>query len=123
LGFALVVAGVAFLIQQFENNILVPRIIGDSLNLHALVVLLAAIVGGAMAGILGVLLAAPVVATGRLWLGYLYRKTVGLDTWPAATDTGPPVTARRPGLLQRFRATWRSRETGPEAVERKKERA
>ncbi|MEX0788369.1 MAG: AI-2E family transporter, partial [Anaerolineales bacterium] len=79
--FALVVVGVSFVIQQIENNLLVPRIIGGSLNLHPMVVLLGAIVGGTMAGILGVLLAAPVIATGRLWLGFLDRKTVGLETW------------------------------------------
>ncbi len=80
--FALVVAGLALLIQQLENNVLVPRIIGHSLKLHPLIVLLAALGGGIVAGVAGVLLAAPVVATGRLWLGYVYRKAVGLDRWP-----------------------------------------
>jgi predicted PurR-regulated permease PerM len=103
LAFALVVIGVSFLIQQIENNLLVPRIIGGSLNLHPMVVLLGAIVGGTMAGILGVLLAAPVIATGRLWLGYFYRKTVGLETWPADLE---PLrrSASRPSWSVRLRA-------------------
>jgi predicted PurR-regulated permease PerM len=103
LAFALVVIGVSFLIQQIENNLLVPRIIGGSLNLHPMVVLLGAIVGGTMAGILGVLLAAPVIATGRLWLGYFYRKTVGLETWPADLE---PLrrSASRPSWSARLRA-------------------
>lgn len=100
-GFALVVAGASFLIQQLENNILVPRIIGESLNLHPMIILVGAIVGASMAGVLGVLLAAPVVATGRLWLGYLYRKIVGLETWPPPPPMGPKP-ARVP-WLQRIR--------------------
>lgn len=83
LAYALIIAAVATLIQQFENTILVPRIIGHSLNLHPLIVLVAAVSGGFLAGVLGVLLAAPVVATLRLWGGYFYRKSVGLDSWPS----------------------------------------
>jgi predicted PurR-regulated permease PerM len=94
LGFALVVAAVSILIQQLENNFLVPRILGGSLNLHPLVILIAAIVGAGLAGVLGVLLAAPVVATLRLWVGYMYRKVVGLETWP---PDPPPRRARTPG--------------------------
>ncbi len=100
--YALVVLGGAVVLQQLENNILVPRIIGHSLNLHPLIVLLAALSGGILAGVLGILLAAPTVATLRMWLGYIYRKTVGLETWPQ------PVIDRRPapdasGRWARFR--------------------
>jgi predicted PurR-regulated permease PerM len=81
------------IIQQIENNIFVPRIIGHSLNLSPLVVLLAALSGGILAGLLGVLLAAPVVATLRLWLGYVYRKTVGIDAMPAPVFEPTPTPA------------------------------
>lgn len=46
------------------ENILEPKLIGSSLNLHPIVVLLATVVGGAIAGIVGLILAAPVVAIG-----------------------------------------------------------
>ncbi len=106
LGFALLVAVIAVVIQQIENNVLVPRIIGLSLNLHPLVVLLAALAGAILAGVLGVLLAAPVVATGRLCLGYVYRKAVGLDTWPGPVFESTPqidrprLGDRLPGLAR-----------------------
>ncbi len=90
LGFALVVLAAFVLIQQVENNVLVPRILGLNLKLHPVLVLLGALAGGVLAGVLGILLAAPVVATLRLWLGYVYRKVVGLETWPA------PVVQPRP---------------------------
>jgi predicted PurR-regulated permease PerM len=105
--YALVVLAGAVLLQQLENNVLVPRIIGHSLNLHPLIVLLAALSGGILAGVLGILLAAPTVATMRMWLGYIYRKTVGLETWPK------PVIDRRLAPTRSRRLTrlrhWLSR--------------
>jgi predicted PurR-regulated permease PerM/GNAT superfamily N-acetyltransferase len=74
LWFALLVLGVYILIQQLENIVLIPRIIGRSLNLHPLIVWLGAIAGATVAGILGILLAAPVLASFRLIFLYLYRK-------------------------------------------------
>ncbi|MGH2626766.1 MAG: AI-2E family transporter, partial [Anaerolineales bacterium] len=118
LGFALVVAGAAFLIQQLENNILVPRIIGESLNLHPMIVFVGAIVGASMAGVLGVLLAAPVVATARLWLGYLYRKTVGLETWPAPPPPDPARSPARESWWRRVRSRLRRLGAAPDKTDR-----
>jgi len=64
--FALLVIAAYVVIQQVENNYLVPRIIGRSLNLHPLVVIIGAIAGGTLAGVLGILLAAPTLATLRV---------------------------------------------------------
>ncbi len=114
IGLALVVTALFVIIQQVENNILVPRIIGHSLNLHPLVVLLAAVSGGILAGVLGLLLAAPTVATLRVWLGYVYRKTVGMDTPPAPVlaplAPAPPTRGREwiINLLNRLRRHWRA---------------
>jgi predicted PurR-regulated permease PerM len=107
-GFSLLVLGVFLVIQQVEQNILVPRIIGQSLNLHPLTVLLALLAGGVLAGIFGILLAAPAVATLRIWLGYVYRKSVGLGTWPGPIMEPSAETERRfqwRDLLRRFRRT------------------
>lgn len=84
--FAVVVAGTYIVIQQIENNYLVPRIIGGSVNLHPLVVLIGAIAGARLAGVLGIFLAAPVLATLRLFLGYIYAKLLDVEPFPV-----PPV--------------------------------
>ena len=102
LAFALLVLIIFTVIQQLENNILVPRIIGHSLNLHPIIVLLAALAGGMLGGVLGVLLAAPFVATLRIWLGYIYRKIVGLGTEPEPI-LGPPPQRGMPRVFQRIR--------------------
>jgi len=72
--FALIVAGIYIVIQQLENIVLVPRIIGKSLNLRPIFVFAGILVGASLAGILGILLAAPMLATSRLLFMYVYRK-------------------------------------------------
>ncbi len=72
--FAIIVLVAYGLIQRIENVYLVPRIIGRSLNLHPLVVFIGAIIGASVAGVFGILLAAPLLATAKLVLIYIYRK-------------------------------------------------
>lgn len=74
--FALLVAGIYVVIQQVENNLLVPRIIGDSVNLPASMVLIGAVAGASVAGLLGIFLAAPVMATLRVLGEYVFSKLV-----------------------------------------------
>ncbi|MEO8208550.1 MAG: AI-2E family transporter [Chloroflexota bacterium] len=61
--------GAAFLlyfgVQQLENNLLVPKIQGDATNLHPSVVMLALVMGGAIGGLLGAILALPITAAAR----------------------------------------------------------
>lgn len=80
--FAVLVAGLYILIQQVENNVLVPRIMGRSLNLHPLVVLIGILMGANLAGILGIFLAAPVLATLRVLGGYIYCHLTDREPFP-----------------------------------------
>jgi len=80
--FALLVIAAYVVIQQVENNYLVPRIIGRSLNLHPLVVIIGAIAGGTLAGVLGILLAAPTLATLRVLAHYVYCKMLDMEPFP-----------------------------------------
>lgn len=72
--FMVLILGVYGVIFQLENYYLVPRIMGHHLRLHPLVVILGALAGASVAGLLGVLLAAPVLATARLIFLYIYCK-------------------------------------------------
>ena len=84
--FALLVIGLYVVIQQLENNFLVPRIIGRSLNLHPLVVIIGAIAGANLAGILGVFLAAPILASLRIVGNYTHRKLLDLEPFPVQEE-------------------------------------
>jgi hypothetical protein len=100
------------LIQQIENNILYPRIIGHSLDLNPLVVLLALLAAGSMAGIVGLLLAAPAVATLRLCFGYVYWKTVGVQPPPRRV-----LVQRRPSVIRVFMERIRQRRSKEQIAE------
>jgi putative heme transporter len=57
--------------QQFEDRILVPRVYGRTLNLPAIIVLIAVLAGAELLGIIGVLLALPLTAAARVAVDYL----------------------------------------------------
>ena len=88
LWFALVVAGAYILLEQFENFYLLPRIMGRRVALHPGVVIVGAVVGAELAGVLGILLAAPVIASLRVLLTYVLRKL--FDEGPVPTVAGVP---------------------------------
>jgi predicted PurR-regulated permease PerM len=85
-------------VQQVENNVLVPKIQGDAIELHPAIVIFALVLGGATAGLLGAIFALPVTAAARDIFRYLYRRA-GDDSGPmpaeeAARSVG--VEAARP---------------------------
>jgi predicted PurR-regulated permease PerM len=65
------------LIQQVENNLLVPKVMGDAVELHPAVMILALVVGGSLFGIGGAILAAPTVAAGRDLYRYGFHRFGG----------------------------------------------
>ncbi|MCB0173698.1 MAG: AI-2E family transporter [Anaerolineae bacterium] len=80
--FALIVTAFYFSLQQFENAVIIPRVIGDAVDLHPIVILVGVIVGANVAGVIGALVAAPVIASGREIIRYLYYKVLGEDPFP-----------------------------------------
>jgi predicted PurR-regulated permease PerM len=53
-------------IQQLERNFLTPKIQGDTLRVHPILVFLAVIIGGGLGGIFGVIVAVPTLAVLRV---------------------------------------------------------
>lgn len=73
---ALKVIIVVIIIQQLENSVISPKILGDSLGLSPLLVIVALMAGGELYGLWGLLLAVPVTAIMKCVLNYLYLKLV-----------------------------------------------
>lgn len=65
---------VFIVIQQIEGNILSPKIVGESVGLHPVVVIVSLLIGGSLMGILGMLLAVPVVAVLRILFNFSIEK-------------------------------------------------
>lgn len=59
---ALIVVGIVLAVQQIEGNVLQPLILGRAVQIHALGVVLAISIGMVVSGIVGALLAVPMVA-------------------------------------------------------------
>lgn len=93
--FALIVILVYFAIQQLENHIVVPNVLGASVNLPPVLILAGTIVGASLAGVLGIFLAAPVIATARLFFQFIFRKL--FEPLPDEPPSGP-LTADNPQL-------------------------
>lgn len=72
-------------IQQLENNLLVPKVLGDAVDLHPAVLIVGLVVGGALFGIGGAILAAPTLAAGRDLYRYTFQR---LHDLPPATALG-----------------------------------
>ena len=83
-------------IQQVENNLLVPKIQGDAVELHPSGVMVALVMGGAIAGLLGAILALPVAAAGRDVFRYLFHR---LDEPPATPDEAIAIIRARPMVV------------------------
>jgi|GEM_PF-499124 len=90
--FALIVVAFYVLVQLMENQWIVPKIMGEAVNLPTLVVLIGTIAGAGAFGILGALLATPAIATGNLVFRYIYGKIMEKPPLP------PPVE-EKPGIL------------------------
>lgn len=63
---ALLTAGLFLVIQQLEGNVLTPRIQGQAVRVHPVIIFLAVIAAGELAGIVGVVFAVPVLAVLRV---------------------------------------------------------
>ncbi len=62
------------LVQQLENHIVVPKIMGHAIDLHPVAVIIGLLVGGQLFGIAGMILAVPVTAILKVILSHLWIK-------------------------------------------------
>lgn len=110
--YILIIIVVMVALQQLEQAVLVPRFVGQALDLHALIVIVAVLMGTSLAGILGAVLAAPVAATAKLIGAYGWRKMFDLPPFP---EPEPPEAEpdTRP-WRERLRTMWSPRTDPPE---------
>ncbi len=77
--------GLYVVIQQLENNLLVPRIMSRAAGVNPVVVLIALLIGARLAGIVGILLSVPIVIIGQAILDSVLRERMaGVEDEAAA---------------------------------------
>jgi hypothetical protein len=88
--FAAIVVGMTVVIDQVIDNFVAPRIMARTLKVHPAAVLVVALVAANLLGILGVVIAAPFLATFTLLGRYTMRKMFDLDPWPETEEQPSP---------------------------------
>lgn len=91
---ALAVLLVFVFIQQVEGHILVPNVMGSMVGVHPLVIIFAVLAGGEMRGVVGMVLALPLVALGRE-IYHFFKARVTLEEW---RNTSLPVVDEETGV-------------------------
>jgi len=94
------IAGVVvvfIVVQSVEGYYLTPKLLGGRLNLHPLWVLIGLVIGGNLFGILGIILAVPVIAVAKVVLNFLEELYQQSDFYRDSglgllTDQGQPVS-------------------------------
>ncbi len=101
LSYAILAVGLAVLIDETFDNVITPRIIAQTLRVHPAAVLVAAIIAANLLGLLGVVVAAPMLATVALLWRYAMRKMMDVEPWPEG-EVQPPVS-QTSSILTRIR--------------------
>ncbi|HEX2981698.1 MAG TPA: AI-2E family transporter [Anaerolineaceae bacterium] len=89
LGYTAIVLGVAVIVDTLFDNYISPMFLGQTLKVHPAAVLVAALIAANLIGVVGVLLAAPVLATLQLIGAYAVRKLFDMDPWAGMEYTPP----------------------------------
>jgi predicted PurR-regulated permease PerM len=100
----------SIIIDQIYDNLVSPRIMGRSLGVHPAAVLVVAIIAANLIGLIGLLLAAPVLATVNLVGRYTIRKMFDRDPWIDLEKHSEPLgfTWFRK-LVSKMNNWWKSR--------------
>lgn len=85
-GLALLVVVVVTAVQQVDNHVVSPLVMGRNVRLHPLVVLFALLVAGTLYGIFGLFVAVPAVAAVNVLVSHLWRSRV---PWAREDDLAP----------------------------------
>lgn len=95
---------VALSVQQIDNNFVSPTVLRATVRLHPAVVILVLVLGGALGGLWGVLLAVPVTASIKIVAGHLWRTRALGQSWEEASEA---LIVERPqeGIRVRRRKT------------------
>lgn len=90
------------IIDWIIDSFITPRIMASSLKVHPAAILITALIAANLLGLLGVVIAAPFLATVTLLGRYVMRKMFDLDPWPEKPTVLHPVGADWMKRLRRF---------------------
>jgi predicted PurR-regulated permease PerM len=88
---ALLAAGAMLAVQQLDNHLISPNVMGRAVKLHPVSIILALLGGGTLAGVFGMLMAVPTLAVAKILVMHYYSKHVlGVDPLEEEAGDEPP---------------------------------
>jgi len=102
--YTLLVFAVALVFDQLLDGFITPRIMASALRVHPAAVLVSALVFADLMGVLGIIIAAPMLATFILFGRFTFRKLLDQNPWPEQ-DVEPPPPFPWHGPIARLRRT------------------
>ncbi|MEJ5313934.1 MULTISPECIES: AI-2E family transporter [Anaerolinea] len=91
-GYVILVVGIAWITDIVLDNLVATRLMGTALKIHPAAVMVSALVGANLFGIIGVVLAAPVVATLKLLISYIIYRLSDQEPWESLQVAAPVVS-------------------------------
>ncbi|HTX78109.1 MAG TPA: AI-2E family transporter, partial [Longilinea sp.] len=79
--YAIIIVAAAYIIDNSIDMILSPRLMADALKLHPAAVMITAFIALNLFGVIGLILAAPTLATFMLVINYAISKILDTDPW------------------------------------------
>ena len=116
---AVVVVVVMVLVQQVDNHVITPQVIGRTVHVHPITIILALSVAASAMGIIGMLVAIPIVAAIKLVTLYVLATRVPSmrhlsdpDRFLDDSSLPPAEEGSLGALSQQLRRAWESRRFG-----------
>ena len=106
--YVILVMAIAMVIDMVLDHVVTPKLMGETLEVHPAAIMISALIGGQVFGLLGIILAAPTFATLKLLLGSATKKIFDQDPWEGMAYYRKP---KEPKLLVALRKLGKSVKT------------
>ena len=103
--YMVIVLGVGIIINTIIDNILRTKVMAENLRVHPALILMGALIGVQLFGFIGIIIAAPFMASLKLFLHYVIRKMLDQDPWK---DLDFREAAETPKWMQFFESKWQA---------------
>ena len=114
--YMIIVLAVSMVINNIIDNIIRTKVMADSLKVHPVVVMVGALIGVNLLGFIGIVIAAPIMATLSLLINYVIKKLNDQDPWKHLDELHSPVKQAKwvtflekisKSALEWFRKLWK----------------
>ncbi len=101
--YMVIILGVGLIINTIIDNFFKTKIMAENLRVHPALILVGALIGVQLFGFIGIIIAAPIMASLQIFMHYLIKKLSDQDPWK---DFSVRKTADQPKWIQFLENKW-----------------